>query len=106
MAQKKESAGNVADIRIADQPKPKKTKNEKTRAKKNTRHKRFRIELGWRGLFGLLLVSFCLFLWMFLLGLWAGQTILLPVDAVTPSKDRVTRSETMSKSPAAIKTVP
>lgn len=26
----------------------------------------------------LLVVSFCIFLWMFLLGVWAGQTILLP----------------------------
>lgn len=40
--------------------------------------KPFRIELGWRGMFGLLVVCFCLFLWMFLLGIWAGQTILLP----------------------------
>ena len=38
----------------------------------------FRIELGWRGLFGMVIVCFCLFLWMFLLGIWAGQTILLP----------------------------
>ena len=42
------------------------------------RSKAFRIELGWRGMFGLVVVCFCLFLWMFLLGLWAGQTILLP----------------------------
>jgi hypothetical protein len=40
--------------------------------------KPFRIELGWRGMFGLVVVCFCLFLWMFLLGIWAGQTILLP----------------------------
>ncbi|WP_319588622.1 hypothetical protein [uncultured Desulfobulbus sp.] len=42
------------------------------------KNKRFRIELGWRGMFGLVVVCFCLFLWMFLLGIWAGQTILLP----------------------------
>lgn len=106
MAQKKESAGNVADIRIADQPKPKKNKNEKTKAKKSRRNKRFRIELGWRGLFSLLLVSFCLFLWMFLLGLWAGQTILLPVDAIPTDKNRATQSETVPKNPAAIKVAP
>jgi len=40
--------------------------------------KPFRIELGWKGMFGLVVVCFCLFLWMFLLGMWAGQTILLP----------------------------
>ena len=42
------------------------------------RVKPFRFELGWSGMFGLVVVLFCLFLWMFLLGLWAGQTILLP----------------------------
>ncbi|MDR2550478.1 MAG: hypothetical protein LBD10_09815 [Desulfobulbus sp.] len=42
------------------------------------RPKAFRIELGWRGMLGLVVVCFCLFLWMFLLGVWAGQTILLP----------------------------
>ena len=41
----------------------------------------FRIELGWRGMFGVVVVCFCLFLWMFLLGIWAGQTILLPPKA-------------------------
>ena len=42
------------------------------------RGKPFCFELGWRGMFGLVVVCFCLFLWMFLLGIWAGQTILLP----------------------------
>jgi hypothetical protein len=40
--------------------------------------KAFRIELGWRGMFSLILVCFCLFFWMFVLGIWAGQTILFP----------------------------
>lgn len=40
--------------------------------------KAFRIELGWRGMFGLMVVCFFLFFWMFVLGIWAGQTILLP----------------------------
>ncbi|ADH86357.1 hypothetical protein [Desulfurivibrio alkaliphilus] len=35
-----------------------------------------RVELGWGGLFSLAVVVFCIFLWMFLLGLWAGQSIL------------------------------
>jgi hypothetical protein len=42
------------------------------------KNKRFCVELGWRGMFGLVVVCFCIFLWMFLLGIWAGQTILLP----------------------------
>jgi len=42
--------------------------------------KRFvvRFELGLFGLCSLALVCFCIFLWMFLLGLWAGQTLLAP----------------------------
>ena len=53
---------------------PKKKKKEPAQKKA----KPFRFELGWGGMFGLVTVCFCLFLWMFLLGLWAGQTILLP----------------------------
>ena len=48
------------------------------RAAGTKRAKPFRFELGWSGMFGLVVVLFCLFLWLFLLGLWAGQTILLP----------------------------
>jgi len=44
------------------------------------RQKRFavRFELGLGALFGLGVVIFCIFLWMFLLGVWAGQTVLSP----------------------------
>ncbi len=35
-----------------------------------------RFELGIGGLVGLGIVGFCIFLWMFLLGIWAGQTVL------------------------------
>ncbi len=35
-----------------------------------------RVELAWGGLFSLAVVVFCVFLWMFLLGIWAGQSIL------------------------------
>ena len=51
---------------------------KKTPPPQAERGKPFRIELGWRGMFGLVMVCFCLFLWIFLLGIWAGQTILLP----------------------------
>ncbi len=37
-----------------------------------------RFELGLGGLLGLGVLVFCIFLWMFLLGIWAGQTILSP----------------------------
>ncbi len=37
-----------------------------------------RFELGLFGLFSLMVVCFCIFLWMFILGIWAGQTVLAP----------------------------
>ena len=42
------------------------------------RKKKFsiKIELSPAGLLGVGVVCFCIFLWMFLLGVWAGQTIL------------------------------
>jgi len=56
------------------------------------RAKPFRLELGWRGMFGLVVVCLCLFLWMFLLGIWAGQTILLPTK-----ENRLTRTDRAAK---------
>jgi hypothetical protein len=40
-----------------------------------------RFELGIGGLLGLGVLVFCIFLWMFLLGIWAGQTVLSPTSA-------------------------
>lgn len=37
-----------------------------------------RFELGLMGMFSLTLVTGCIFFWMFILGIWAGQTILQP----------------------------
>jgi hypothetical protein len=48
-------------------------------AKSRTRKKKkIKFELTPGGLLGLGAVLFCVLLWMFLLGVWAGQTILLP----------------------------
>jgi hypothetical protein len=51
-------------------------------AKKKTKKKKVRIrfELTIGGLLAVGIVCFCIFLWMFLMGIWAGQTILLPVS--------------------------
>lgn len=38
----------------------------------------FQFELTMLGLLGVGVVCFCIFVWMFFLGIWAGQTILLP----------------------------
>lgn len=42
-----------------------------------------RFELGLLGMFTLTIVTGCLFFWMFIIGIWAGQTILQP----TPGED-------------------
>lgn len=55
-----------------------KTTPKSTRKKTAKPAKRFQFQLGWSGLLGVTVVTFCLFLWMFMLGVWAGQTILLP----------------------------
>ena len=50
---------------------------KKTKAK-GKKAKAFTFQLGWSGLAGVTVVAVCLFFWMFILGVWAGQTILLP----------------------------
>jgi hypothetical protein len=48
-------------------------------ARSRTRKKKkIKFELSPRGMVGVGTVLFCLFLWMFLLGIWVGQSILLP----------------------------
>lgn len=39
-----------------------------------------RFELSLFGMFSLTVVTACIFLWMFIIGIWAGQTILQPVQ--------------------------
>ncbi|OGR05825.1 MAG: hypothetical protein A2511_07520 [Deltaproteobacteria bacterium RIFOXYD12_FULL_50_9] len=53
-----------------------------------------RLELGFGGLLGLGVVLFCVFFWMFLLGIWAGQTILQPdgVNAKTLNPQKMITS--------------
>ena len=50
------------------------TKKKSKRSPKKT----YRFQLSLPGIAGVGVVCFCLFLWMFLLGIWAGQTFLLP----------------------------
>lgn len=40
--------------------------------------KKVRFELTYSGVAGVGIVCFCIFLWMFLLGVWTGQKLLLP----------------------------
>jgi len=43
--------------------------------------KKLRFELSKSGVGGIGVIVFCLFLWMFLLGVWAGQSLLSPYDS-------------------------
>lgn len=40
--------------------------------------KKLKFELTRSAIAGIGVVCFCIFLWMFLLGVWAGQSLLLP----------------------------
>jgi len=40
--------------------------------------KKLKFELTKSAVAGIGVIAFCLFLWMFLLGVWAGQSLLLP----------------------------
>jgi len=44
-----------------------------------------RFELGLLGMFTLTLVTGCIFFWMFIIGIWAGQTILQPTPGEAKS---------------------
>jgi hypothetical protein len=46
--------------------------------KKSRKKKKIKFELTPGGLLGVGAVLFCILLWMFLLGIWAGQSVLLP----------------------------
>ncbi len=48
-------------------------------ASQKRKPKRFRIEMGWGGLFSLAVGSFIMLLWMFVLGFWAGNRLLGPI---------------------------
>ncbi len=45
---------------------------------KKKQARKIRFELTLSAIAGIAVIVFCLFLWMFLLGVWAGQSILLP----------------------------
>lgn len=49
---------------------------------KKRRQTKIKFELTRTGLGSIAIVCFCIFLWMFLLGVWAGQSLLKPSDPV------------------------
>ncbi|TKB28001.1 hypothetical protein FCL47_00465 [Desulfopila sp. IMCC35006] len=46
--------------------------------KRRTQAKKLKFELTRSAIAGIGVIVFCLFLWMFLLGVWTGQSLLLP----------------------------
>ncbi len=42
--------------------------------------KKVKFEVSHSGIAGIGIVCFCIFLWMFLLGVWTGQSMLLPTS--------------------------
>ncbi|HIJ79568.1 MAG: SPOR domain-containing protein [Desulfobulbaceae bacterium] len=61
-----------------------------------------RFELGLFGMFSLALVCFCIFLWMYLFGVWSGQTILKPTGLLkSPLTGFVAPDKSEEAEPAA-----
>ncbi len=61
--------------------------------------KKLKFELTKSAVAGIGVITFCLFLWMFLLGVWAGQSLLLP----SYGKHMVTTQEKQQKGLLVIK---
>jgi hypothetical protein len=62
-------------------------------ARRKPQAKKLKFELTKSAVAGIGVVSFCLFLWMFLLGVWAGQSLLLP----SYEKNEVVAKEPLKK---------
>ncbi len=46
--------------------------------KEKKQGRKVRFELSWGGILGIAVVCFCICIWMFLLGVWTGQSLLQP----------------------------
>ena len=47
--------------------------------KERRQSRKVTFELSWGGIVGIAVLCFCIFLWMFILGVWTGQSLLQPV---------------------------
>ena len=70
--------------------------------KKRSSGKKIRFQLTTGGIIGIGIVCFCLFMWMFLLGIWAGQTILLPSAPAEKTKTLKTSTGEQEQPPIQI----
>lgn len=50
-------------------------------------NKKIKFEVSRSGIGGIAIVCFCIFLWMFLFGLWTGQSLLKPEPPVATGFD-------------------
>lgn len=62
--------------------------------------KKLKFELTRSAVAGIGVIVFCLFLWMFLLGVWAGQSLLQPAVA---DPDSVAQEDNMHLKPLVIR---
>jgi hypothetical protein len=67
-------------------------------ARRKPQARKVRFELTWSAIAGIAVVSFCIFLWMFLLGVWTGQSLLLPSPF---DKTSMARQEDPKRAPEA-----
>ncbi len=65
--------------------------------KKKKPVKKYKFELTLPAMGGIAVVCFCIFLWMFLLGIWTGQTLLMPVAMKTESNVTTESDVTVEK---------
>ncbi|WP_136797688.1 MULTISPECIES: hypothetical protein [Desulfosediminicola] len=62
--------------------------------------KKIKFELTPSGIAGVGIVCFCIFLWMFLFGVWTGQSLLLPAPKLGVNERHIARGEVEKNDPA------
>ncbi|MCI5212149.1 MAG: hypothetical protein D3910_25980 [Candidatus Electrothrix sp. ATG2] len=80
---------------------PRKKTSSAAQKKAPVKHVTFHLSLN--GIAGIALVAFCLFLWMFFLGMWAGRTIIspcpsVPVEQVTVQEAKLANTDRTDES--------
>jgi hypothetical protein len=70
---------------------PPRKKTPAAAQKSPVRHFTFHLTLS--GVAGIALAAFCLFLWMFFLGMWAGRTIIFPCPASAPVEQQIRQQQ-------------
>ncbi len=78
--------------------------------KRKPQARKVKFELTWSAIGGIGIVCFCIFLWMFLLGVWTGQSLLLPSSlgkngVALPGNDRRAPEAMPSPPPASTSVV-